>query len=154
RAQLVSETTVARRHACEALAMARTNRLLVSLLPLTFAIPLARGGDDGGGDRVGDGDTSDGPGDGDPGDGDPGDGDGDPGDGDGDPGDGDGDPGDGDGDPGDGDGDPQGLSVELLLNSEVIREADNDGLLTAECMLFEDGLPAAEQPQFEYGVTP
>src|SRR5690606_37902414 len=52
RAQLVSETTVARRHACEALAMARTNRLLVSLLPLTFAIPLAGGGGEGGGVTV------------------------------------------------------------------------------------------------------
>jgi hypothetical protein len=140
--------------------MTRTTRLLALTLPLSF-IPLGCS-DDGSRDEAHEGETGDGdPGDGDPGDGDPGDGDpgdGDPGDGDpgdGDPGDGD--PGDGDpgdGDPGDGDGDPQGLSVELLLNSNVIREANNEGALTAACMLFEAGLPAAEQPSFDYALTP
>ncbi|PRQ10086.1 hypothetical protein [Enhygromyxa salina] len=137
--------------------MLRSLRLCLAL-PLSLLGPLACA-DDGGGDGALDdaGETGDGDGDGD---GDPtGDGDGDPtGDGDGDPtGDGDGDPtGDGDGDPtGDGDGDPGvGMRVDLLLNSNVIREANNDGELTAACMLFENGLPAAVQPAFEYTVSP
>ncbi|KIG17825.1 BNR repeat domain protein [Enhygromyxa salina] len=109
---------------------------------MALLAPLACGDDGGGDDALNDA-------------GETGDGDGDPaGDGDGD---GDGDPtGDGDGDPtGDGDGDPAtGLRVDLLLNSNVIREANNGGELTAACMLFEDGLPAAVQPAFEYDVTP
>jgi hypothetical protein len=137
--------------------MLESDHLFALFLPCVLLLPLACVGD-GPGDELGDelGDTS-GTADGD-GDGDPGDGDGDPtGDGDSDPtGDGDGDPtGDGDGDPtGDGDGDPMGLSVELLLNSDVIREANNGGVLTAACMLFEDGLPAAVQPSFDYAIVP
>ena len=115
----------------------------------------------------GDGDSTDsdsGDGDGDSTDSASGDGDGDgtdsaSGDGDGDgtdsdSGDGDGDGTDSDSDSGDGDGDQMGLSVVMINNSRAIDREAKGGELTAECVLFQDGLPAADQPAFDYAVAP
>ncbi|EDM79291.1 hypothetical protein PPSIR1_04103 [Plesiocystis pacifica SIR-1] len=44
--------------------------------------------------------------------------------------------------------------LALLPSSTVVLEANNGGLLTSDCVLFEDGLPALDQPDVSLEITP